>query len=82
MNWVIGGRLDWITVESTLIEKYEDRITVKPGRIRFNVPVISFRNVGYKGLDGVWYEQERKTNDERMRIVPIEAATIRQDIQN
>lgn len=84
MNIVSGEKLDWRTVKSKLIEKYEDRIILKPGCNRFNLPVVCFRDVGYKVLNDAWYEQERKKNgvDERMRIVKEAAAIIRQDIQS
>lgn len=78
MNVESGKKLDWRTVKSKLIEKYEDRIILKPGRNRFNLPVVCFRDVGYKVLNDAWYEQERKKNgvDERMRIVKEAAAII------
>lgn len=60
MAAVTGEKLDWRTIKAKLHEHYEDRILVKPCINRFDVPVICFRDAGYKVLNDAWYEQERK----------------------
>lgn len=84
MATVTGEKLDWRTVKAKLFEKFGDRIIIKPGSNRFDVPVICFTDTGYKVLNDAWYQQEGKKNnaEERMRIVKKAAAIIRQDIQS
>lgn len=50
---------DWSTVEVKITEKYEDRIIVKSGKNRFDLPVICFTDSGYKLLNDARYEQEK-----------------------
>lgn len=83
MAAVTGNQLDWRTIKAKLHETYGDRVLFKPGTNRFNIPVICFRDIGYKLLNDAWYHTREKNNaDERMRIVRSAADIIRQDIQS
>lgn len=83
MAAVTGKNVDWRTVKTKLVEKYKDWITVKPGRNRFDVPIICFTDAGYKVFNDALYKQDIKRNDsdEQMRIVKKAAAIIQQDIR-
>lgn len=80
---VTGDKPQWRTIKSELERKYGDRILITPGTNRFNVPVVCFRDNGYKIISEAWYENRVKNEEEeRLRIVAKAIEILRQDIQS
>lgn len=83
MNAVTGTKPQWRTIKTELQKRYGDRVILTQGCNRFNVPVICFRDTGYKLLNDAWYEnKDTNKSAERIRIVLKAAEIIRQDIQS
>jgi len=74
-------RPDKKTVKAHLLKKYGSDIiiTFSPNKM----PVVCFKNTGYKILNDAWYQQALKNEqEERLRIVKTAAAIIVEDIRS
>lgn len=80
---ITGVKPQWRTIKAELERKYGDRILITPGVNRFKLPVVCFRETGYKIINQAWYENRAKSEEEeRLRIVAKAVEIIRQDIQS
>lgn len=75
-----GYRPEYRTIKANLIRKYGDDVLITTTHKK--VPIVCFKNTGYKILTDSWYKQKcSSAQEERRRIVETAAAIIAEDIR-